>query len=348
MIDVTEGLVFSRVKSFIFVLAFLFPIINGVDFFIIKGASLHEIVKLREMENLRGGRGSIIGALVTFLSATPPIAMALVLLSPPAKKRHKLVVWVALVLGFGCMFLTGGRNAFFLSILFVFIFASTNYKAVISNLPLHTRIGVGGLVVCGIVYSLYLFVARFTISGFSDEYMITYLSFFYGVEVEPMSSDNEFSAQAYSIWVWFVYYLCHPLGFIQEYFSIGYEPNTLGAYSFSVYARVIDVLFGTSYFIDAQNSLLTKGVYLTLPGSLYVDYGYRGSLVIIGFIGILLGSLSARKPALNIVGKLWMSYIILLFVFSPFYNAFSIGNGISFLTLLLIITLFKIRWISKA
>ncbi len=67
--------VFILIRKVLFFSAVMYVIFSFYDYFLIKGAAISEIVMQREKEHLTGPRNSLIGALVSLLSASTPIAL---------------------------------------------------------------------------------------------------------------------------------------------------------------------------------------------------------------------------------------------------------------------------------
>lgn len=340
-----SGHVFLLCRRAILVAAFLFPAIACFDFFVIKGAALSEIVALREKEHLTGPRGSLIGALSTLFSAASPVAFAVYLLSPSKTLFRRLFVWSVILVGLGCLFLTGGRNAFFISVGFIAVFAFLflDKKQLDRAISPFFRKAIYILGALGFFYSMKIFVERFEVQGFDAEIMLWHLKTEYSVDVQNLDGASEFYISVYSSWVYLVYYMIHAFTFFEQYITQSVSPELMGVYNFSIVARFVDLVFGTSFVADGIDSLIVRGVYLTLPGSLYVDFGFIGGLVSAAFLGGVYGVLAARLNKLKFYQKMWLVYICTIMLFSPFYSVVGIANGFSFLFLLTIIVVLSFR-----
>lgn len=330
-------------------LAFSYAVISLIDFFIVKGAALSQIVELREEEHLTGPRGSIIGFVSMALSSTPPVAFIFYALRPSRTLTHRFFMWSVISIGFGCMFLSGGRNAFFISVCFssLYIVLFSTKEEFEKVIPRRFRRALVLCVLAGFLFSMKIFVDRIEVQGMAVDDMINHLERDYNVEVETLSGLTGFELTAYSIWVYLAFYIGHALNYLDQYFINLYSPELMGVYNFPVIGRTIDVLFGTSYFEMGMNKLLLKGIYLSMPGSVYVDVGYIGGLGAAGFLGGAYGFLSGRFGNLKIYQKLWFAYLVTIILFSPFYNVIGIANGFSFLISLTIAIFLSLRLNSK-
>jgi hypothetical protein len=92
-------------------------------------------------------------------------------------------------------------------------------------------------------------------------------------------TENVFIGSIYAAITIFIFYLTHPLNYIDQYFIEGISPILLGAYNFPIPSKIIDIFFSYDISSGVSKELLVPGVYLTLPGSLYVDFGYFGAMM---------------------------------------------------------------------
>lgn len=342
----TNFLIFSRIRLLLFVLSVLYPTIACIDFFIVKGASLSTIIEQREAEHLSGPRNSAIGAIGALLSGAPPILLALLIDEKNIVKRNNFIFFI-IAFGFFSMFLSGGRNAFFISIIYFFV-----YRFLFASQPRVTQ-GYFNFkkfifyifFLYAFYFSMVMFLERFEAQGFSVYFMLDYLEQEYNIKIlRPSMSD--YFVPAYSIFVYLCFYISHAFTYLNEYFVFSYEPYLGGSYNFPQLARLIDVFYGTNMFGEGRDRMLLTGVYLTLPGSLYIDFGYFGSLVINSILGFVFGFLAFNVNRLPIAFKLCLTYLCVAFIFSPIYGIFGMANGFSiiFILIVAVIMSFKIRY----
>lgn len=328
-----------RACNLFFFLSVVYIFLALIDFFIIKGAGLGELVELREKENIDGPRNSVIGLLNALLSAAPAL-LAVSIASGVPISRHRLFAFVvALFVGVGCTFLSGGRNSFFLSVGFVISYLMISkpgqLQSIKSLIPRKLAYFILMMLIVFVIYSFAIFLKRFELKGMTPLDMLSHINNNYIGEIAMPQTDNEFFVSCYVAFSIFIYYLTHPLSYLDRYFQIAANVVFYGAYNFTVPFRVLDLLFGSTYFDDVKNE--TIGVYLTLPGSLFIDFSYIGSFFGIAMIGFVFGFFYPRREFLYLRSQLVAAFVLLIILFSPFYSAFSLGNGFSLWVLIFLV-----------
>lgn len=339
------GGIFYSVRLMVLFVAVIYLLISIFDFFVVKGAALSMIVEQREAEHLAGPRNSLVGALGALFSGAPPVLLVLMSFSRFKSFPLNCVVYIVIALGFASMFLSGGRNAFFISTAFVFfcyLFFSACSVKVRLKLSIKNFFAFVFFLYC-IYFSMRMFLDRFEAQGFEVEFMLDYLEFEYGVRVFRFDYDGELFLAVYSVFIYLSYYIAHAFTYLNDYFLAAYSPYMGGSYNFPLIARLIDVVWGTSFFESGRERMLLVGVYLTLPGSLYLDFGVLGSLAVSSFIGLCCGYLARNMARLALYQKLWLAYIAVALVFSPIYSIFGMGNGFSLIFILMLVVLFSMR-----
>ncbi len=343
------GSVFPRVRLMVLCLAVTYLLVSLFDFFFVKGAALSMIVEQREAEHLTGPRNSLIGAIGALLSGGPPMLLAIMIFSRFQSFPLNFSVYIVIALGFASMFLSGGRNAFFISAAFVFfcyVFFSA-YSAKMLIKPSVTRFFALLFFLYCMYFSMRMFLDRFEAQGFEIGFMLQYLELEYGVKVFRFDYDGALFVAAYSALVYLSFYITHAFTYLNDYFVAAYSPYMGGGYNFPQLARLIDVAFGSNFFEGGRERMLLVGVYLTLPGSLYLDFGVVGSLVFSSLIGLCCGYLARNLARLALYQKLWLAYIAVALVFSPIYSIFGMANGFSMIFILILVVLFsmKVRYV---
>lgn len=326
--------------KFLCVLAGVYLILTLYDFFFIKDGSFTQISAMREAANISGPRDSLVGAVAFLLSGAPPIACAILIFSDRMKLHLKMLALVVAVSGILCTFLSGGRNAFFISfliVLFYFIYKKQNVyskRKAKYSLWVKTIFYVGIIFCC--LYSLKVFLDRFALQSIDVEYFPYYLSSEYNVEVLYPEGMGKTLSAIYAVILYLVFYITHAFSYLDEYFVFQYSPMLLGSYGFPSITRLLDIVFGSQLFTVAQDSLILKGVYLTLPGTLYIDFGYVGALLLGGLISLVLGYYLRNLLKIGDSQKLLLSYLTVVLVMSPIYSVFDIGNGFPMLLFILL------------
>ncbi|EOX3360897.1 O-antigen polymerase [Vibrio cholerae] len=342
---VNVGKVFYTVRFFVVVMAILYPVISFVDFFVVKGASLSTIVEQREAEHLTGPRNSLIGAVGALLSGSPPILFVILGIEKFKNRISNVFIYLFIFLGVFSMFLSGGRNAFFISLMFVviyrFLFPMNNVKSrksftLIKFFPYI-------LVLYCIYFSMKMFLDRFEAQGFEVSYMLDYLQREYNILIYRPEIYDFFLVSLYSIFVYLSFYISHAFTYLNEYFIISYSPYMGGVYNFPQLARLIDVAAGTDFFAAGFDRMILTGVYLTLPGSLYLDFGIAGTLLICLLMGYSLGYLCYNISNLALYQRLFLTYLCVACVFSPIYSIFGMANGFSLIFIILFIMVLSVK-----
>lgn len=337
--------VFRFVRAVVVFIAILYPIISFIDFFLVKGATFSTIIEQRESEHATGPRNSLIGALGALLSGSPPVLFVLLLFKKFKSKWFNYLLYLFVFLGFLSMFLSGGRNAFFISIFFVFFYRlffipkktsfskKTNLKSFIF----------GFFLLYGLFFSMKMFLDRFEAQGFDVNFMLDYLEREYDILIYRIPFDGEMFVSLYSVFVYLVFYISHSFTYLNEYFLISYSPYLGGAYNFPQVVRLVDVVLGTDLFSLSRDKVLLVGVYLTLPGSLYLDFGWPGTIVVCSTLAFIYGRLSFNLFYLNLFQKLFFAYLSVVLIFSPVYGLFGMANGFSLIFILFLVFLFSIK-----
>ncbi|MGY8818130.1 MAG: O-antigen polymerase [Pseudomonadales bacterium] len=339
------GSIFYSVRLMVLCLTVMYVVVAISDFFVVKGATLSMIVEQREAEHLSGPRNSLIGALGALLSGGPPMLLAIMIFSKFKSFYLNLAVYVVTALGFASMFLSGGRNSFFISATFVFfcyLLFSPYSTRIRIKLSVTSFLSLVFFIYC-IYFSMRMFLDRFEAQGFEVGFMLEYLELEYGVKIFRFDYDGALFMAVYSVFVYLSFYIAHAFTYLNDYFVAAYSPYMGGGYNFPQIARLIDVSFGSSFFEGGRERMLLVGVYLTLPGSLYLDFGVVGSLVVSSLIGLWSGYLARNMVRLALYQKLWLAYIAVALVFSPIYSVFGMANGFSLIFILMLVVLFSMK-----
>ncbi|GEM_PF-2534132 len=339
------GSVFYNVRLMVLCLGLIYLVVSIFDFFVVKGAALSMIVEQREAEHITGPRNSLIGAVGALLSGAPPVLLAVMGFSRFKSFSLNLIAYVVIALGFASMFLSGGRNAFFIGAVFVFfcyLFFSAYSVRLKIKLSMKSFFGLAFFLYC-IYFSMKMFLDRFEAQGFDVGFMLDYLELEYGVKIFRFDYDGALFSAVYSVFIYLNFYIAHAFTYLNDYFLAAYSPYMWGGYNFPQIARLIDVAFGSNFFEEGRERMLLVGVYLTLPGSLYLDFGVIGSLAVCSLIGLCCGFLARNMARLALYQKLWLAYIAVALVFSPIYSVFGMANGFSLIFILILVLLFSMK-----
>lgn len=306
------------------------------DFFVIKGGTFSTITSVREQDNLAGPRMSVLGGVIALTSAAPYLLLGLLIYSWETGRAvaARPLALLSLV-GIAASFLSGGRNSFLIGMTVVTVqYVLTRGKLSGFRLSGYRRMALYLFLASCVAYSLYIFVERELYQGVSPGSILTNFSEKYSVPFAELQSGVLFVDMFYASISILIYYFTHPLNYLDQYFTSMVSPLFLGAYNFPVAAKALEVAIGNSAYSNLEVGLLLPGVYLTLPGSLYLDFGYFGGLLAASGLGLITGVLYACRNQLGFAAKLFLSLLIATWLLSPLYSAFGISNGFSFIVIL--------------
>jgi oligosaccharide repeat unit polymerase len=317
---------------FLAVMAGIFICTSAYDFFLIKGGTLSTIVTIRELEHLSGPRMSLIGGLITLTSAAPFALLSYLMFCIETGKKVAINYFLIIALcGISSSFLTGGRNSFVIGMTVITVqYVLTREKLPVFRLDRYQRWTLFLFLTFFIFYSQNLFLAREIYQGVDIASVLEYFAKKNGIMVKDFQSGFQLIDAIYSSIIIFIYYLTHSLGFLDKYFTSNLSPLFNGGYSFHVLTRALGVVFATGYDSNIQTGLLVQGVYLSMPGSFYVDFGYFGSLLVASVFGLVSGVLYGWRNHLRFALKLLLCSLLASYFLSPLYFAFGIANGFSF------------------
>ena len=291
-----------------------------------------------------GARNSIQGAIGLVLSGAPTLFLSLAILQPESQQRRDLVIVAAIVLfslSLICMLASSSRNSVVVSIAYIgtvaFLRSSFCRKPVGALLDRRLRITATSIAISltlvalfGII--LFLFVERANLTHGSVDQAIAYFLEEYRVELRVAPPENSLLKSVFYSLMMLEFYVTHPSAYFSSYIAAGYCPGGHGAYSFYGLFRVIDFLIGTQFVSAGSAQMILHGVYLTLPGFLFLDFCDAGILV--GWIILAATTLSlafffSGNPSLIFA----TAYLLCVFLFAPFYALPSIGDGMSLMLL---------------
>lgn len=285
-----------------------------------------------------GARNSIPGAILMLLGGAPTFLFCAALFNEGSWGRRSLLIALAAgMLGLSLLFmlLLSSRNSAFICL--VFICVVVVLKAM---LPGHraTRWSVGqaltGMTIVGISFvilmgfSLWIFVDRATVTYGSIDLALD--GFFLNYKVHPTIAipASETWKRIFYALVQLEFYITHSIGYFSEYLNRDYCPAGNGASSFYGAFRIIDFVFRTNFVETAVSRMILPGVYLSLPGFLYLDFCQAG--IIAGWIMGLATVLSLFVLFRGDPAPIFLAaFLLCTFAFAPFYSLPSTGNGFS-------------------
>jgi hypothetical protein len=333
----------GRAFSVVVFLTFIYLVAVVIDKVFLANVFSQGVTEARYAAMEEGPRNSLLGAVHYFLAGAPVLLACFLLSRRKSKFFTNAFLWGVVVICFGCFFLSGGRNNFVVGSVFVFFYfflerASFRARGVGRDRKFSFPLGLKILSVVGVCYVLYLFVERARIRGMDLEGAVRALGENYNVGVYMPDFLSGTLLQIYYCLVFVFFYITHSLSYLSAYFDIDYSPLTLGGYSFSIIFRVVDVLFGTNFVVDSFERMLVAGVYLTLPGSIYIDFGFTGVFIAgIALAGISIWCVSRALKSNNGNGMMLASSCLTIAALSPVFSAFSVGNGFSIMILIVFV-----------
>jgi hypothetical protein len=322
-------------------LSLMYTVLTFADFFILKGGTLSSITLVREEDNLVGARMSLLGGLIAITSAAPFILLCKIRHERILSNQSRGVFIVLLaIIGIATSFLSGGRNAFLIGMVVYFVQGLLLKGG--GRIPDAAKNNTVKLFIfVGILFSFYLFVDRELNQGVDVNQLLSIFAAKWSVQIDEIQTDNIFFGSIYAATTIFIFYFTHALNFIDQYFIENASPALMGAYNFPIPSKIIDIFFDSNISSSVSGELLVPGVYLTLPGSLYVDFGYFGTIVFGFLIGVVTGfayRLSMRRSFLRVQ---FVSFMICMWLLAPLYSVIGISNGFSFLAIITFLFLIK-------
>lgn len=334
------------------VLTFIYICASIVDFVFYKSILQVGVTAARFHAESSEIRSSFLGAVHTILFSSP------VLLACATMHRSSLTIdrkfsytsWSLVFLSIFVFMLSGGRNAFFIAISYIAIYKVLLYRIKIKKLthahsttkqnPKKLFIFTSGLVaIVGIVYSLYLFIDRIKYTNSTFESTISKIESNLNL-VYAWDLPNSYFFEIFLLPLIMVdLYITHGLSFLEVLLKVD-TPLSFGAYSFSFFTMIYDKIIGDIGATQVNN--IATGSYVTMLGSIYIDFGIAGVFVFSVILGILTAFLDfSYRKKMGFLNLAAFTYILVLLLFSPLYIITNIASGPSYLILLTILASVK-------
>ena len=262
------------------------------------------------------------------------------------KKRISSCIFIISIL-FG--FIDGGRNPAFISLAMLFFayLLSRSKQIIVGNkLLIRTKL----LLFVGIllVFTIFItfFIERADLRGRDAYSEIDNIAYGFGEGGWVTEVNNP--TPPLQIYTMFNFYITHAINEVN--FAIERKDGPFyGALSFYLPAALLRK-FGVEIpnINTLVSSLNKQGAYLGLQGSMYLDFGYYGAILIYGLIGTLSGFLYKKiKTGINPTTDLVGVWVLVMIALSYFYPIFSVGNGFSILSAIIACYVFSKLTISK-
>lgn len=319
------------------------------DFFIIGDVFGVGITETREIRTLEGSRGSGIGFLVILFTGAPLLLLMSLLSYSELQKKQNLFIYKAQflfsIIGLFSYFLSGGRNNFAIAMIIIFL-ALVILKKIKRVTVVHKKINkllFKGLIFFVILiiflFMLYIFIERANYQGITIYSYVLRMEREFFISVVHFEFTEGVVKEFYYAFIVFLFYLNHPIMLMSEYFDLNFSAFTHGALSFPLPTMLYDLVFGTSVFSTALDRLIVKGVYLSMPGVFFIDFGFLGVILsglLLGFLVPFFLKRSQSQNNTNYYSLVLASIFLCTVILAPMYNILS-SLGFSLLLMLLIV-----------
>lgn len=337
---------FRKIPSFFAGISLLYLTTAFFHYFLFGNVLEEGITGARYSAAQFGPSASISGAVLLLVSGAPVLLASTIIdafrFDHPIDKTHVTLS----ILGFAMFFASGGRNSFLIGIVYLLSYAllmkskSPPRKSQTRDKPLVRNRAIISIVwLCifaGVAFSLKIFIDRASIR--EDDLMLRLLIFANEYDMD-INFDRQLSPQlesAYFVLVYLFFYITHAFTYISVYFETAYSPIVSGGYSFFPFAKLLDVIIGTELSANVSERLIIPGVYYSFPGSLYIDFGFIGTVIFSIFLAILSVIIVDRclrgYSQLNFL----TAFFLTIGAMSPLYSIFSTANGPSIFLLSLL------------
>lgn len=332
----------DRLKSIfiiILTLALIGVLLKLFDRFVIRGISLGA-GNMFNREQMETGSGNPLGIIASTIAPFGYIPIFLMWKYKLKLWWHiKVIVYFVFFAQIFDAFLVGSRSVIFVNLMFLLLHL-IYLKRIILKTKTYLILGLTGLVVFGIMNYIFIERSKEFLGDKVYDLALNESNFNYTANrtnefQRNFDKKNDIEKSISFSYMITVQYFTH--GMIEySYLVSNYNSNhTYGAYTFNVYYRFIDKIFGTNLSIENLKSILPRyGVYTTLLGSIFVDFGW----FIIVFM-FLFGRLVKIVYETALKGTDWAIlmyfYIFIILVFWPVFNFINGAGGLFTITSLI-------------
>lgn len=312
--------------------------------YVIDGTVLSDgITASRYARIASGGEVDAFGVLDSMTSGAPGVFGAVYLDRLMSGKRRVWYADVLLPVSFFALFLSGGRNGFALNTIFLLSFAllrgdvlrvvRQSLPSAVRNMKRRTKY----LILAGCAYSMSVFLTRVDVRGDRSFFDRLYsIENNFDLQLQALRESGMTVSVGPFLVTDLYFYLTSAFHHIGRYFQDSEVLFTNGGYTFYPFFRIVDVVAGTNLSGEVFDRLLVEGVFYTLPGSLYIDFGLVGTAVASVIWTALAIVVVGRARAHGGASMLLASYMLLTLVVSGLFSAFAISGGPSLLVLSLL------------
>ena len=311
-----------------------------IDFVILGDVLTVGIVENREQQTLQGRRGSLIGMFNIIFGGMPVLLASFLII----ESRNTLgtyrtrLGWIFASLGILTYALSGGRNGIFISLVILAIvkYLSRKRKPELKRKSIRKMFYSVALLVMVLGFFISIFIERSEVSGIDLTTSLFNLVDDFGADIEIRDFDSNFLNTTYAVLSLLLFYFNHSFAVLSAYFDTAFQEMTYGVLTFPLFYMFFDTFFGTSFYLDAVDKLILNGVYLSMVGYLYIDFGEIGLFFfacILGFATTYLASRSFSVDHRTVQYKILTTVTAVLLssiVLSPIYNILA-GHGLTVL-----------------
>lgn len=308
-----------------------------VDFVILGDVWTLGIVENREQLYLQGRRGSLIG-MFNILFGGMPILLASFLIIDSRRtlsNNRTRLGWIFALTGILAYALSGGRNGIFISLVILAIikYLSRKKQPELKRKSIRPILYSIALVLMVFGFFIAIFIERSKVTGVGITIALYNIVDDFGVDIAIRDFGSDFLNTLYGSVSLLLFYLNHSLSVLSGYFDTAFDEMTYGVLTFPLFYMFLDTFFGTSFYVDATDKLILNGVYLSMLGYLYIDFGEIGLFLVACILGFATSYFLKRSfsgdhravqyKVLTTLAALLLSCIAL----SPIYNILA-GHGL--------------------
>lgn len=307
-----------------------------IDRFLIRGISI-SAGNMLNRDQMETGSGNPIGIISSILA--PFSYIPLFIMWKYKLELWWLLRWGVIIVFFAQIFdsfLLGSRSIIFVNLIFLFLYL-IYFKKIILKLKTYLLLGLLGVFLFGVMN--YIFIQR-TKEFFGDqvyELALNESNFnFTATRTDEFKKSfdkkGDIGKSISFSYIITAQYFTHGMLEFSYLYSNYNNVHTYGRYTFDLYFRLFDKVLPTNLAVgDPEDFLPRSGVYTTLLGPLFVDFGWF-MIVFMFFFGKIVKAI--YNTALN--GADWAIimyfYIFIILVFWPVFNFLSGAGGIFTIT----------------
>jgi hypothetical protein len=346
----SDGL--GKLFSFVLIVSIIGVSLKYFDRIVIRGLNLGADI-FSNRESMEGGSGNVVGILSSVLA---PFSFFPLFLFWKYKlqisKFTKILVFSVFILQVFDSVLLGSRSSLF--VIFIFLIFYLLYFKKLTFTPRKVVLFTG--FVFGFIFFMnYIFVERTKVFAGDQTYelALNQSNFNYAITAKPefktyFKEQNSTFQNILFTYISTTQYFTHGM-FEFSYLYDNFEADyAVGSYTFSVYYRMFNKLIGRDVDLNKiQNLAPRTGVYTTLLGPLYLDFGLFIILFMVLF-GMFTKKIYYKAQNGNDVDILIYFYLAIVLIFSPVFNFINGAGGIFLFTSFVLLQIITKRYYKYA